>query len=321
MKTIPFYNSLNNSLKNNIENLVSDDSSLISILGSKIQNVTRNQKIIWFESPYGYSHLKKNNIKNIPENYRKNSLDAQLQNESLTCIFIRPSIHNLLDDELIKFLQEKNFSFIDSGNQIFYLMKENLVSNCNLNISKKRISKIKKGSKLNNLLKCDTNYLIENNLFFELKNIYYSAMQRKNASPLYYFENLWNLPTTFNLVNAQFYIALDRDSKKLLSFLIIIGEEEQNIFLSSSSSLGLQKESASFLRFNAIKDFLENKDAKVLNMGGVNKKLGGDDSFKKSFGGKTLDYKIIFKMNRNLYSENLKNFKLNYDENNLRFWL
>ena len=96
-------------------------------------------------------------------------------------------------------------------------------------------------------------------------------MQRKKASQLYYFENLWNLPTTFNLVNAQFYIALDRDSKKLLSFLIIIGEEEQNIFLSSSSSLGLQKESASFLRFNATKDFLENKDAKVLNMGWINK--------------------------------------------------
>ena len=56
-------------------------------------------------------------------------------------------------------------------------------------------------------------------------------------------------------------------------------------------------------------------------MGGVNKKLGGNDSFKKSFGGKTLDYKLIFKMNKNLYSENLKSFRLNYNEKNLRFWL
>lgn len=322
MNQIPFLNSLDNLSSNSFINLVNNDSFLIKALGSQKQHGFGDKKILWFESPYGYSHLKKNKLKNYKNSFCNKSIDQKLQSDLLSCIFIRPSICNLLDMELKMILKEKNFSLIDSGNQIFYLSKENL-NNSSIEklISKKRIAKIKKGEKLNTLLKCDTNYLIQNNLFIKLKKIYFESMKRKSASKLYYFENLWNLPTTFNLANSLFYLALDNFTKEILSFLIVIGDIEQNIFLSASTIKGLKKESASFLRFYAIQDYLISKEAKILNMGGVDKKKGGDESFKKSFGGFTLDYKLIFKMNKKLYNDHLKKFNVEYNENNLRFWL
>ena len=322
MKTIPFLNSLDKSSKNNLKNLIINDSYLVKVLGTQKEIQLGNEKIIWFETPYGYSHLKKKVLENDYASFNEKSLDYKLENENLICIFIRPSISNLLDENLKNSLKDNNFSYIDSGNQIFYLTKKNLHHySQEQNISKKRIAKIKKAKKLNSLLVCDTDYLIKNNLFQNLKTIYFESMKRKNASSLYYFENLWNLPTTFSLVNSIFYIAIDNFNKEILSFLIVIGDLEQHIFLSSSTYQGLKKESASFLRYHAIKSFFKNKEAQFLNMGGVNKRLGGNDSFKKSFGGLTLDYKLIFKMNKKLYFDKLKKFNLNYDEKNLRFWI
>lgn len=271
----------------------------------------------WFESPYGYPGISVLN-EPLPNNP---SLDKLILSGDIVCIFIRPSISNLLDSTLLHSLSLVEYEAIDGGNDIFLLDKR--IHNCSIDqlVSKKRLSKVRKALRSNYIQKFTPHQLACTSLWPVVHNIYSSLMECKNASSFYSFSNIWSLPSALLSVDALFYLSFDKITNDITSFILTIGGHEKEIFLSASNSIGRQTDAPSLLRYLVITDFLNSPSSRFLNMGGVNARLGGDESFKSSFGGIRCPYKIITKINLERYSAALSFYGCSYDPQRIRFWL
>ena len=317
-----FINSLHNDQNFRKYLLLKDGSNkLLESFGNiKKFKFNYSTNISWFEMPYVFNHLNFKLTNELDTN-KLSLIDLLKQkNNNFICIFLRPSLTNLIEDIYSQNSFNRNFKIEDGGNDIYFLSKHlhNGLTPEDL-IKKKRLSRINKSDLNNKLFIGNSAELNEKGYFSELAFIYKDLMKSKKTNIFYYFSKFWEDPRNLSDVKHKFFISIDKVNHNINAFILLIDGYEQFIFLSACNANGRETNAPSFLRYHVIKYFLETEDANYLNMGGVNKNKGGDESFKKSFGGKNIKYSVFYQIN-NKYHKILNENNLKFNSEKILFW-
>ena len=302
--------------------LIKNDNKILKSLGTiKKLKLNTNEEIKWFEMPYVLNHL------NILEKIKSDTNEKPLINylrtkdDALVCIFLRPSLTNLID----KFFYEndilKEFKKEYGGNDIYFLSK-NIHQGLSPNdiIRKKRLLKIRKSKTQNNLFVGTGLDLERKDYFIQVAEMYQSLMKKKKTNSFYLFRKFWEDPRNLTNIDHKFFCAIDKITGNLNGFILLLDGIEQFIFLSASNFNGRETNAPSLLRYYVIEYFLNSKSALYINMGGVNKRKGGDESFKKSFGGESIRYSIFYQINSYSYEKLLKEMNKSFNPEQILFW-
>ena len=302
--------------------LIKNSDTILKSLGTiKKLKLNSSIQIKWFEMPYIFNHLnviKKNVIENneIPLiNYLQN------KNDDLICIFLRPSLRNLIKNIFNENFISNQFQKEDGGNDVYFLSK-NLHQGLSPDdiIRKKRLSRIRKSKKQNHLIIGNSIDLEKKGYFLQVSAMYQSLMKKKKTNSFYLFRKFWKDPKYLTNVDHKFFLAIDSITNNLNAFILLLDGYEQFIFLSASNQNGRETNAPSFLRYHVIDYFLNSKSAFYINMGGVNKNKGGDESFKKSFGGESIRYSIFYQINLDSYERLLKEMNKSFNPERILFW-
>jgi len=319
---IDFYESITGNSINDYTFKLPGQKLVSALLCSKdyIPSDAKIDPISYLESPYGYP--------GIDTGKKTSSVDASrmrpLDYSSLHLFhLIRPSISNLLDSNLENNLYQVGWEILEANNCIYVFLPEHKKDCIDKNIGKKRRAKIRKASEDLIIREFTISDLKENSEVFErIKEIYKSHILSKKASSFYLFSSIWNLGrSALSKIDHVFFIAFSKsDRNSPLGFLLSIGSINVEIFLSATTSNGNLLNAPSLMRYHCIKHHLEQNSTKYINTGGVNTSRGGDDSFKRSFGGMPLPYKLYLKRNLVLYEDLARRHGINFDSNNIKFW-
>ena len=272
--------------------------------------------INWLESPYGYPGFIRT-ISHPALDYSQTSLDH------IALILVRLSINNILDINLLNYLISFGITILSAGNEVFVFSKEHQGSSSIDLMTSKRRSKLRKAER--NLYVKEysiTDLLARPIVLNQIKSIYFKHLSRKQASHFYRFEKLWgnNTSILFSFPH-KFYIAFSSlHVDDVQGFLLTIGDQDIDIFLSAANNDGRTNEAGTLLRSTCITKSLTSISFNTLNTGGVNALRGGDPSFKRSFGANPIPYKLALWRNESLYGSLLELFNRNYDENFIKFW-
>ena len=280
-----------------------------------------NKEIKWFEMPYICNHLNIIDTKEFDYN-EKPLIDFLKKNDDeLICIFLRPSLTNLIDNIFNENLISNQFKKEDGGNDIFFLSKSlhNGLSPKDI-IRKKRLSRIQKSKTKNNLFVGTSLDLEKKGYFIQVAEMYQSLMKKKKTNSFYLLRKFWEDPKYLSNIDHKFFLAIDNITFNLNAFILLLDGIEQFIFLSASNYNGRETNAPSFLRYYVIEYFLNSKSSKYINMGGVNKNKGGDESFKKSFGGESIRYSVFYQINSYSYERLLIEMNKSFNAENILFW-
>ena len=302
--------------------LLKDHSSkFLESLGTiKNFNLNSSTKISWFEMPYVLNHLNYTFENQLGKNKLSLIDELKKRDNNFICIFLRPSLTNLVEDIYSKSSFHENFKIEDGGNDIYFLSKllHNGLTPEDL-IRKKRLSRINK-SKLNNKLFIgSSSELYERGYFPKVALMYKNLMKSKKTNNFFYLNKFWEDHRNLSEIKHKFFISIDKITNDINAFILLLDGYEQFIFLSASNAIGRETNAPSFLRYYVMQYFLSSKSANYLNMGGVNKKKGGDESFKKSFGGENIKYSIFYQIN-DKYLEFLDELNLKFNPEKILFW-